>query len=259
MSTLEFVRHDPREVGWFAADQNLAALCMMLSPVIYWVVMPLLSRAHARSPDEGIAVFRRCLEGIILVIVPVTVLISAGSDVLVRLAFGAKYAQGATGLAILSLMFVMVYMNILFATHLIIMGRGWSVTVLSLSAIFVTSALMLVFVPVGHRLLPEGGECAGAALAVIGSEAVTLIGMVTRYDKFPLDGRNVRAIGKSVLVGVAVLLLDRPLRAIGGVRLIVDGFVYVLLAFAVRAVRPEDVATVLRLMRERRRGQDPIA
>jgi O-antigen/teichoic acid export membrane protein len=259
MSTLEFVRHDPREVGWFAADQNLAALCMMLSPVIYWVVMPLLSRAHARSPDEGIAVFRRCLEGIILVIVPVTVLISAGSDVLVRLAFGAKYAQGATGLAILSLMFVMVYMNILFATHLIIMGRGWSVTVLSLSAIFVTSALMLVFVPAGHRLLPEGGECAGAALAVIGSEAVTLIGMVTRYDKFPLDGRNVRAIGKSVLVGVAVLLLDRPLRAIGGVRLIVDGLVYVLLAFAVRAVRPEDVATVLRLMRERRRGQDPIA
>jgi O-antigen/teichoic acid export membrane protein len=259
MSTLEFVRHDEREVGWFAADQNLAALCMMLSPVIYWVVMPLLSRAHARSKEEGMAVFRRCLEGIILVIVPVTVLISAGSDVFVRVAFGAKYAPGATGLAILSLMFVMIYMNILFATHLIIMGRGWSVTILSASAIFITSALMLVFVPLGHRLLPEGGECAGAALAVIGSEACTVIGMVTRYDKFPLDGRNVRAIGKSVLVGIAVLLIDRPLRAIGAARLPLDAVIYVVLAFAVRAVRPEDVATVLRLVRERRRGQDVAA
>jgi O-antigen/teichoic acid export membrane protein len=260
MSTLEFVHHDEREVGWFAADQNLAALCMMLSPVIYWVVLPMLSRAQARSAEEGMAVFRRCLEGIIVVIVPVTVLISSGSELLVRVAFGPKYAPGATGLAVLSLMFVMIYMNILLATFLIILGRGWSVTFLSLSAILVTAALMLVLVPLGRRWLPEGGECAGAAMAVIGSEACTLVGMLTRFSRFPLDARNVRAIGKSVAVGVSVLLLGRLMRPLGDVRLAIEAVLYVLAAFAVRAVRPEDVATVIRLVRERRsqRGRPTV-
>jgi hypothetical protein len=156
-------------------------------------------------------------------------------------------------------MFAMIYMNTLLAMHLIIMGRGWSVTILSASAIFVTSALMLILVPLGRRWMGEGGECAGAAMAVIASEACTVGGMVTRYDKFPLDGRNVSSIGKSVLVGVAVLILDRPLRVLGGARLVLDGIVYVLLAFAVRAVRPEDVAAALRLVRENRSGRDLIA
>jgi hypothetical protein len=41
--------------------------------------------------------------------------------------------------------------------------------------------------------------------------------------------------------------------------LVLDGIVYVLLAFAVRAVRPEDVAAALRLVRENRSGRDLIA
>jgi len=36
MSGLEFMRKDEREVGWFAATQNLAALAMLLSPLLFW-------------------------------------------------------------------------------------------------------------------------------------------------------------------------------------------------------------------------------
>jgi hypothetical protein len=91
-------------------------------------------------------------------------------------------------------------------------------------------------------------------MAVIGSEACTLAGMLTRFAKFPLDARNVRAIGKSVAVGVGVLVLGHLMRPLGDVRLAIEAVVYVLAAFAVRAVRPEDVATVVRLVRERRSG-----
>ena len=251
MSVLEFVRVDEREVGWFAAIQNVAYLCMLLMPLLFWVIMPLLARAHARSEEEGMAVFRRSVEGIVIAIVPVTVLVSAGSDFLIRLAFGEKYAPAAAGLSILSLVFLMTYMNTMFAMNLITMRRGWSVTIISISAVFVTASMMLVFVPLGRRLLGEGGECAGAATSVIGSEACVLIAMVTRFKSFPLDRRNVIVITKSVVLGLLVLFLDRQLRGLGPARLAVDALVYTGSAFALQIVRVQDLRLVMGLLRHR--------
>jgi O-antigen/teichoic acid export membrane protein len=249
MSVLEFIRVDEREVGWFAAVQNLGYLCMLLSPLLFWVVMPLLSRAQARSKEEGMAIFRRCLEGMIVAIIPVTVLISAGSDVLVRVAFGAKYEPAQTGLSILSLVFFMTYMNMMFAMNLIVMGRGWSVTMISVSSVFVTATLMFVFVPIGRHLIGEGGECAGAAAAVIGSEACVVVAMITRFDKFPLDARNVSAFTKSLAIGTTTLFVNHYLRFLGPFRLVIDGLVYVTLAFATRVVRIRELGDVARMVR----------
>jgi O-antigen/teichoic acid export membrane protein len=249
MSVLEFVRVDAREVGWFAADQNIAYLCSLLTPLLGWVVMPLLSRAYARSEDEGLAVLRRVIEGIVVIIVPITVLISSGSDFLVHIAFGAKYAPASTGLSILSLVFVMTYINTMLAMSLIITGRGWSVTVLSIGAVCITGALMLVFVPIGRRMIGEGGECAGAALSVISSEACVLAAMLTRFRQFPLDGRDLRVLGKSLALGLAILLLDHTLRRLGPVRLIIDAVTYVVAALGVGVVRIKEVAAAIRLLR----------
>jgi O-antigen/teichoic acid export membrane protein len=259
MSVLEFIRVDEREVGWFGADQNLAYLCMLLSPLLFWVVMPLLSRAHARSADEGMNVFRRCVEGIVLAIAPITVLISAGSEVLIHLAFGDKYAPAHTGLSILSLVFAMTYMNTMLATNLVIVGRGWSVTVISICAVFITGGLMLVFVPLGRHLVGEGGECAGASSAIIGSEICVLIAMISRFHTFPFDQRNVRVFAKSAAIGAGVLILDRFLRPIGAIRLAIDATLYAALAMALGVVRPDDLKRVMRLLRHRGdKGPAPV-
>jgi O-antigen/teichoic acid export membrane protein len=259
LSVLEYIRVDEREVGWFAAVQNVAYLCMLLSPLLFWVVMPLLARAQARSEEEGMMVFRRCLEALVIAIVPITVLISAGSDVLIHIAFGPKYAPARTGLSILSLVFGMTYMNTMFAMALIIARRGWSVTTISIGAVFVTAILTVLFVPLGRRLMGEGGECAGAAAAVIGSEACVFIAMVSRFPVFPLDARNIRACAKSVALGVAILAADPLLRGLGAARLAVEGVVYLGMALAIGVVRIRDVGLVIRLLRQRRgEGTDPV-
>jgi O-antigen/teichoic acid export membrane protein len=258
VTALEFVRVDDREVGWFSAIKNLANLCMLLSPLIFWVVMPLLARARARSDEEAMAVFRRCLEGIVVAIIPITVLISAGADFLIHIAFRDKYAPARLGLEILSLVFVMTYMNTMLAMKLIIMRRGWSVTTISLSSIFITALLVVIFAPIGRRLFGEGGECAGTAAAVIGSEACVLVAMLTRYQVFPLDGRNIRIFAKSIVLGIAVLLLDRQLRGLGAARLIVDGLVYGVVALAIGVVRIPEIALVIRLLRHRGEPSPPV-
>jgi O-antigen/teichoic acid export membrane protein len=254
MSVLEFVRVDDREVGWFAAAQNVAYLCTLLTPLMGWVIMPLLSRAYARSEDEGMVVFRRSVEGLIVTIVPITVLMSAGSDVLIHFAFGDKYAPARTGLSILSLVFVMTYLDTMLAMVLIIRRQGWSVTIISISAVFITAILMFILVPLGRHALGEGGECAGAAASVIGSESCVLVAMLSRFRTFPLDARNIRIILKSVALGLFVLVMDRQLRALGAARLAVDAALYVSLAFAIRVVRVQEIVQLYQLLRTRRGG-----
>jgi O-antigen/teichoic acid export membrane protein len=251
MSGLEFVRKDEREVGWFASVQNLGSLCMLLSPLLFWVVVPLLARAHARSEEEGMGVLRRGLEGLVVAIAPITVLISAGADFLIHVAFGDKYAPAATGLSILSLVFIMTYMNMMFANNLTVLKRGWSVTAISISSIFITIFFMMIFVPLGRRWIGEGGECAGAAAAVIASEACVLVAMITRFDRFPLDRRNVVVFLKTGALAVGTLVLNRQIAFLGPLRLVVEGVLYVVIAFAIGIVRPHDVTLLLRLLRRR--------
>jgi O-antigen/teichoic acid export membrane protein len=256
MSVLEFIRVDAREVGWFAAVQNLAYLCSLLTPLLFWVVTPLLSRAQARSEEEGMTVFRRCLEGIVVAIVPLTVLVSAGSDVMIRLAFGAKYAPAHTALSILSLVFIMTYMNTMFALKLNITGRGWSVTIISIGSVLITSVLMFLFVPLGRHLIGEGGESAGAAASVIASEACVLIAMLSRFADSPLDARNIRVFSKSVALGLAILVLDRRLRWLGPARLPVDAALYACVGLAIGVVRVRDLKEVVRLLWHK--GREPV-
>jgi O-antigen/teichoic acid export membrane protein len=249
ISVLEFIRVDEREVGWFAGAQNIAYLCALLTPLLWWVVLPLLSRAFARSEREGIGVLRRVLEGLVVVIVPMTVMVSAGSDVLIRLAFGDKFAPARTGLSIISLVFVMTYMDTVLAMALIVMGKGWSVTVISVTSVFITGGLMFVFVPLGRHLIGEGGECAGAAAAVIGSEACVLVAMLSRFRQFPLDARNILSLAKTVGLAVAILVLDRQIRGLGAARLAVDAALYAAVALAIGAVKVRDLGEAYRLIR----------
>ena len=149
MSVLEFIRLDEREVGWFAGAQNIAYLCIS-SPRCSGGWGCRFSRAPSRAPSRRAChVLRRVVEGLVAAIVPVTVLISAGADVLIHLAFGDKYAPAHTALSILSLVFVMTYIDTMLAMSLIILRKGWSVTVISISAVFITAGLMFVFVPSG--------------------------------------------------------------------------------------------------------------
>jgi O-antigen/teichoic acid export membrane protein len=259
MSLLGFIRHDAREVGWFRADQNVAALCALLTPLLFWVVMPLLSRAHARSGEEGMDVFRRCVEGIVVVIAPITVMLSAGADIFIHLAFGDKYAPAHVGLSILSLVFAMTYVDTMLAMNLIVMGRGWSVTIVSIGAVFITGALTLLFVPLGRHLIREGGECAGAAAAVIGSEVCVFVAMVSRFGRFPFDARNIQVFLRTVAIGGVVLAVDRALRPLGAGRLAIDAALYAVLALALNVVRVQDVKRVVRLLRHRvDKEADPV-
>jgi O-antigen/teichoic acid export membrane protein len=254
MSSLEFIRRDEREVGWFAATQNIATLSMLLYPLLGWVIMPLLSRANARSSVEMMAILRRCIEALVILVAPITICISVGSELWIKLAFGPKYAPASIALSILSLQFVITYLNMALSSGLIILGRSWSTTVISLAAILSMAFFMLVFVPIGRALYGTGtgGECAGAAMAAIANELCVIVAMITRFDRSPIDRRNVAALIKLAILSGATLLFDRMVHRIGYVRIPIDMALYMVFMFVARLVRMSDVRRALRIVRARR-------
>jgi O-antigen/teichoic acid export membrane protein len=257
LSALEFIRKDEREVGWYAASQNLGSLAMLLCPLLVWVVMPMLSRAWARSPEEAMKIVRRSLEALIVLIAPATTLLCCGSDIFVRVAFGEKFAPAATGLSILSLVFVMFYLNIMLGNALIISGQQWWNTLISVCSIFSIGLLMLICVPVGRALLGTGGECAGASTAIITNEIGVVIVMLSRFESPPLDRRNVVVIVKSLAIAACVITTDRFIRGLGPARLVADLALYVALGLALRVVRFDDVRAMIQVVKARR-APEPV-
>jgi O-antigen/teichoic acid export membrane protein len=252
MSALEFIRRDEREVGWYAASQNLGSLAMLMYPVVSWVVMPMLSRANARSSGEMMLLLRRTIEALLVIIAPATTLISSGSDIFIKFAFGPKYAPATTGLSILSLVFLMYYVSIVLAAGLVILGRSWSVTIICSVAIVIMGASMLIFVPLGRYLFGEGGECAGAAMAVIANEAFVVVAMLTRFTEIPFDRRNVTVLIRCTAISAFVLMANHLLLRLGVVRLAIDMGLYAALALMLGVIRPSDVRRVIGVLRARR-------
>ncbi len=257
MSTLEFIRRDPREVGWFAAAMNFGSLAMMLHPLLAWVVMPMISRVYARSEAEMMSLLRRVIEALFILVTPVITMIAAGSDVFIHFAFGDKYAPAATGLSILSLVFLMFYLSIIICNGLIIAGKSWSVTLVSTSSIPCMALCMVAFVPLGRMIFGTGGECAGAAMAIIANETFVVVAILSRYTSSPFDRRNVVVLVKAVLVATGVLVANHALRRVGPARLVVDGGLYVALALLLRLVRLSDARRAISVLRSRQ--PDPSA
>jgi O-antigen/teichoic acid export membrane protein len=253
-AVLEFVIHDEREVGWFGAAQILASLTMLLSPLFSWVLMPLLARAKARSEEEVYKILRRTIEGLLVTVIPMTLIASLGADFWVRLAFHSAFDPAALSLRLLAFGFILIYLAIALSTLLIMTGHSWSVSMISLGSVPMRPILVaLLAVPCARHFGPGGGAF-GAALA----EILTSIGIVAAHfipiGGRALDRRLLVAGGKSLAVAAAVTALDRTAFAhlVAPLRLFLDCVLYVVLALASRTVQIPEIKAVVQGLRANR-------
>ncbi len=252
VAALEFVSSDEREVGWYGAAANLAGLAMLLSPLIGWVMMPLLARARERSEREAYAILRRAIEVLMVVIIPVTLFIWLAAEDVVRLAFGDRFIESAASLRVLAFDFMPMYLSIIASTVLILNGRHWAVTATSIVAILARAALIGPLAELGGIWLGVGGVAVGAALTEVIGISLTAVVALYMCGRDSVDRRSVLAIAKSLSIGLVVVVLDFWIRPIGPIRLLADMGSYALLAFVIRVVTPADVRRLLDIVRSPR-------
>jgi O-antigen/teichoic acid export membrane protein len=254
-TVLEFVAHDHREVGWYGAAQNLASLTMVLSPLLSWVLMPLLARAKARSEEEVFEILRRTIEGLFVTVVPITLVVALGAEFWVRLAFHDAFDPAALSLRFLASGFILIYLAMALSTLLIMTGHSWSVSIISLCSVPLRPIFVILLAGPCARHYGPGGGALGAALAEIFTTIAIVAAHFIPIGGRALDRRLLVTGGKTIAVAAAVMLLDRTvLLRFGAIRLVLDGFVYATLALATRAVKISEITRLIRGLRAQRSG-----
>jgi len=245
VSIMAFMASD-HEVGLYGAAANFSSLAMLVAPLIGWVLMPLLSRAAARSPEELTEMLRRSLEGVLSLAIPVSLFMGVGADIWIRLAFGARFAASAPALAILSPMFILTYLAMLQATYLNLLGRGWTVTGVSILGMCVNPAANVLLVPYCLRTFGEGGAGIGASIAMIVTEVASILAFYMYIGRLAFDRRNVKVIALQLGAALLVIPVHVALRFLGPARLGVDALLYMVLVVVSGAVKPQDALGVVR-------------
>ncbi|MFO0590940.1 MAG: flippase [Polyangiaceae bacterium] len=243
------------EIGWYGTSSNLAGLAFLLSPLVNWVLMPLLSRAGARSEEEMFGLVRRSIEAILLAILPISLLMGVGADVWIPLLFGRAFVPATLSLRILAPIFVFTYLAMISATILMLRERAWTVAAIQILGLALNPTLNFFLVPWAAQRLGVGGAGAGAAAALLITEASVATCLTFTVGRRAFDRAGVRAIGKAILSCAAVVIADRALRSLGPARLVLDMILYAALVFGTGAVKARDVASLGRLVLERRRQE----
>ncbi|WP_434385357.1 flippase [Melittangium boletus] len=250
------------EVGYYGAVWGIAGMTMLLSPILGWVLLPMMSRAASSSPEEFTRILRRGLEGVITVSVPVTLALALGAETWVRLMIGEAYLPAASVLRLLAPIFVLTYVATVCGSWLMAASRTWTVTRTSLLAAGLNPALNLLLIPpMLARLGPTGGASATALSLAICEVIVTII-LLSAIGERAHDARSLAVLAKTTAVCAAVTAVHLGLGAVGldardlvrGLaRLVVDGAVYLTLILATGAVRRDEVLALVRRVKDRRR------
>ncbi len=235
-----------QETGWYGAAAGLGALSMLLVPLLAGVMMPLLARAREADLVEYNRLIKRSLELVLTVAVPMSVALGIGADVLISLMVGDAYAPATLSLRLLSPVYLFIYVSIISAVVLQLEDKAWTLAVMSLIGLVVNIAANLVLI--GPAIDRYGASFGGAACALVQilTEAGIAIAMVAMMGRRSIDGRTVRMLLKTVVVCVAVVVLDQTLRQRvpslpGLLRMVVNGAVYLTGVIVTGAVNPREM------------------
>ncbi|MEZ4272501.1 MAG: flippase [Myxococcota bacterium] len=255
------------EVGYYQASININFLVLLLLPLIHAIFMPMAARIGAQSKQTLNDTMEGAIRIVLALVIPMALLVIIHADALMPLAFGKAFAPSARSLRVLAVMFPLTYVNVIFAVHLFVIDRTWTVTRTSLMGMVINPALNWFVIPWAYGLFPDGGGAGlGAAMTSLATElgVVTILYLALRRDGTHYSKRLSRSLVKLVFVcalvaaahqGLILLLPD-----VGLWLLIIEGLLYVILAWPMGALPINEIRMrVMTALRERRQqSNEPL-
>lgn len=242
------------EVGWYGAAREVARLSALLSPILSGVLIPMMSRAKARNEEEFFRILRRGIEGVNVVSIPLTLGLALGADLWIHLALRDEFLPAASSLRWLAPTFVLSYGNVLLWLALMILGRSWTITGVSIFGLILLPVFIAVAVPLTQGTGP-GGAGMGCAMAMSARELVVILVFLAFLGKRAIDRRVASNTLKSLLVSAIVIGAHVAMTRLGYVRVAVDAALYAVLALGLGILRPRDVIAVLKMIKDRKKPQ----
>jgi O-antigen/teichoic acid export membrane protein len=228
-----------RAVGWYGAADQLFGTFLFIPTVFITAVFPALSRMYETAADALPRLMRKSWDLLILVAIPIGLGLVVIAGPLVVLLFGPEFAPSGPILALMGIVLILTYQNILLGRFLIATDRQRSWTVVMAAAAIASVPLDLLLVPWCQRQFGNGAI--GGALSFIVTELGMNIVGLWLLPRGSLGWSNVRVAASGLAAGLVMVAVVWPLRTYFlGLPIVVGAVVYLALIVILRALPRED-------------------
>jgi O-antigen/teichoic acid export membrane protein len=237
---------DDSSVGWYGAADQLFGSLLFGGVVFMAVVFPSLARAGAGYQDSAFRLMRRSFNLMLALAVPMGLGLAAIADPLVLFLFGPSFANSGPILALLGIVLVLTYVNMLLGQYFISADQQNRWTVVMAVATFATIALDFALIPWFRDVYQNAGL--GGAVAFIVTESAMIVVGLLMLPRGCLNRSNLFATVKTVGAGLVML---------GGVWMLSGQFlaipilagmaIYAVLALLLGIVPRQDLALIASL------------
>ncbi len=207
-------------VGWYGVADQLFGTFLFIPTVFMTAVFPALSRMYATASNELSKVMSKSFDILLLLSVPIGLGLLVVADPLVVLLFGKAFAPSGPVLAILGIVLILTYQNILLGQFLVSTDRQNYWTIVMTVGAIATIPLDLILIPWCAQEFGNGA-IGGAMVYVITELCMTVAGLGL-LPQGSLGWRNLWLALRIVLAGVIMMIATWWVRDFMGVA-VLDG------------------------------------
>lgn len=241
-----------KEVGWYGAAINVTFLIFLALPVLNAVVMPMGARLAQTSHDLMNETMRGAVRFVLMLTVPVAVILALNADAIVGLLYTGDYQPTIRALRILAPRVPLAYMCVLFAVHLIELGRIWTVTRVSVISLVFNVVLNSLLLQRGYSMFGEGGAGVVAASTTAATDLLVTVLFLVALREIAVDRRLWFLVLRLLVVGLLVTAGHQLLVPWGPWRFVVDIVTYVILGFALKVLPLREILAFVKNFRSAR-------
>jgi O-antigen/teichoic acid export membrane protein len=227
-------------IGWYGAADSLFGTLLFVPSVLITAVFPALSRLFEENEEALKQLMHRSFILLLLLSVPIGLGLFAIADNVVVLLFGEEFVNSGPVLAIMGIVLIFTYQNMLIGRFLLATNRQRKWAVVMAVATLATIPLDLVLIPWSQQTFGNGAI--GGALAFIVTESCMLIVGLNFLPKGSLNRKTLWMAARVVFIGLIMVLVVWQVRSIFlAIPVILGILVYGVLALMVGILTSDDL------------------
>ena len=237
---------DEQTVGWYGTATRLFGTLLFIPNVFVIALFPALSRTYTGTTNGSNGLAQKSLNILMLVGIPLGFGMAMIANPLVVLLFGPAFANSGPVLAVLAVLLIVTYMNMLLGFLLISMDRQKTLAVVMIIMTIATIPMDLILVPWTMKTFANGAL--GGALSFVITEIGIAIAALVLLPRGTFDQENLKVGAKVILAGVVMVAVTWAVRdAFLLIPITVGAVTYGGMIFLLRAIPKDDWDIVLML------------
>lgn len=163
-------------VGWYSTARRLLGTLLFIPVVLIAAVFPALTRIYAHAAERLPLLIGKSFDMLMLISVPLGLGLMVIADPVVVLLFGAEFAPSGPVLAILGVVLIFVYLNVLVGQFLVSTDRQNRWTAIMAVATLMSIGLNIVLIPWTQEAFGNGA-IGGALSCLVAESAMVAVGL----------------------------------------------------------------------------------